>query len=273
MTQFLTTADGLRLAFDDQGSGLPLLCLAGLTRNRADFDTVLPLTARCRIIRLDSRGRGQSDTAPWQSYTVLQEATDAMALLDHLALDRVAILGTSRGGLIAMLLAALHKSRLTGVFLNDIGPVIDPAGLEAIKTHIGIRPRYADYDAAAAGLSATMAKGFPGVALPQWRVLAQRLYRETPDGLDLRYDPALRELVLNGPPASDLWPLFDALSGLPVAVLRGANSDLLSAQTLAQMTARHSGLMTATVPDRGHVPFLDEAESMALLHSFLDRLG
>lgn len=273
MTQFFTTPDGLRLAYDDQGSGLPLLCLAGLTRNMADFDPVLPLTARCRLIRLDSRGRGASDHAPWQSYTVLQEAADAIALMDHLGLGRFAILGTSRGGLIAMLLAALHKPRLMGVFLNDIGPEIDPAGLEVIKTYIGIRPDYADYDAAALGLSRAYAASFPGVPLAQWRAMAQRLYRAAPDGLDLRYDPALRDAVLQSAAPADLWALFDALAGLPLAVLRGANSDLLSADTLAQMTARHLGVISATVPDRGHVPFLDEPQSVALLHQFLDCLS
>jgi len=274
MPLIFVTPDGLRLAYDDQGSGPPVLCLAGLTRNKADFDPILPFADRCRLIRLDSRGRGASDHDPdWRNYTVLREALDALALLDHLGLDRVAIIGTSRGGLIAMALALHHRHRLTGVLLNDIGPVIEPGGLAVIKDYIGVRPPYAHYDEAATGLQRFYAASFPNVALPVWRTFAERLYRQEHDGLALRYDPALRDAVLGSvTPAADLWPLFDALAGLPVAVLHGENSDLLSAQTVARMTARHPGLIAATVKDRGHVPFLDEPESIAALTTFLSAL-
>ena len=131
MTDFFKTADGLRLAYDDTGSGTPLLCLAGLTRNRSDFDFVRrDFRDRARIIRLDSRGRGESDfDDDWRNYSVVQEALDALALLDHLGLEKTAILGTSRGGLIAMTLAPQHRDRLLGICLNDIGPALDPAGL------------------------------------------------------------------------------------------------------------------------------------------------
>ncbi len=132
MPEFLA-ADGTRLHFTDEGAGLPLLCLAGLTRNGRDFDHVAPHLAGVRLIRLDYRGRGQSDWADPATYTVAQEAADALALLDHLGIARAAILGTSRGGLIAMVLAATAKDRLTGVALNDIGPEIAPRGLEVIK--------------------------------------------------------------------------------------------------------------------------------------------
>ena len=270
MTQHFNTSDGLTLAFDDTGRGVPLLCLSGLTRNRDDFDTVLGLSHRVRLIRLDYRGRGASDHGDWQSYTIAREAQDVIELLDHLDLPQTAILGTSRGGLIAMLLAVTQRSRLLGVLLNDIGPVLEPVGLEAIKGYVGIRPAYADFDAAAAGLQLALAEGFPDVSLAQWVVFARRIYRQTWDGLDLRYDPALRQSVLAATsPAADLWPLFDALAGLPVAVLRGENSNLLSANTLAEMARRHPGLLSATVRNRGHVPFLDEPESEALIDAFL----
>lgn len=271
MTRHFKTSDGLNLAFDDQGRGLPVLCLSGLTRNRDDFDTVMSLAHRHRVIRLDYRGRGASDPAPdWQSYTVAREAQDVVELLDHLDLPRVAIIGTSRGGLIAMLLAVTHRDRLSGVLLNDIGPVLEPAGLEAIKTYVGIRPDYADFDAAAVGLHKAYADSFPDVSLAQWVVFARRIYRQTWDGLDLRYDPALRQAVLAATgPAPDMWPLFDALDGLPVAVLRGEHSNLLSAETFAEMAHRHPGMMSATVRGRGHVPFLDEPESVAVIDAFL----
>lgn len=272
MTQHFKTSDGLRLAFEDTGRGTPVLCLPGLTRNRDDFDPVQRLTARVRLIRLDCRGRGGSDPAPdWHSYTVAREAQDVIELLDHLNLPRVAILGTSRGGLIALRMAQNGRDRLAGVLLNDIGPVIEEAGLTAIRATVGLRPDYADFDAAASGLQRLHGADFPGIGLAQWVVVARRLYRQTGDGLDLRYDPALRAAFLaDSGQAPDLWPLFDALAGLPVAALRGQNSNLLSAETFAAMADRHPGLIAATVPDRGHVPFLDEPESLSVIDAFLE---
>ncbi|TCO72807.1 alpha/beta fold hydrolase [Rhodovulum euryhalinum] len=268
--------DGLWLAYDDQGTGTPLLCLAGLTRNMDDFEPVVEQFAdRARIIRLDTRGRGGSDHDPdFMNYNLIREGRDALALLDHLGLARAAILGTSRGGLIAMVLAAGHKDRLIGVCLNDIGPMVDPVGMGYIMSYLGKRPELADYDAAAARLEQTMARRFPGVTRAQWRVYARRLWDEAPDGLALRYDPRLRHAVAEASATGampDLWPLFDALAGLPVALIRGANSDILSADTAAEMRRRRPDMIHAEVADRGHVPFLDEPESVAAIAAFLER--
>jgi pimeloyl-ACP methyl ester carboxylesterase len=276
--RYVRTRDGLRLAFRDEGDGPPLLCLAGLTRNMADFDPVADRFAhRARILRLDSRGRGLSDFDPdHRNYNVPQESRDALALLDHLGIDRAAILGTSRGGLIAMTLAVGHRDRLAGVFLNDIGPYVDPGGLATIFGYLGRRPGFADYDQAAARLAESMAASFPGVTVAQWRAYAERIWRRAPGGLDLRYDPALRRALLEqsaGDTLPDLWPLFEAMQGLPLALLRGANSDILSAETAARMRALHPDMLYAEVPDRGHVPFLDEPESVRLIAAFLDLLS
>ena len=276
--QHFTTSDGLRLAFDDRDSGLPLLCLAGLTRNMADFEPILePLAGRCRLIRLDSRGRGLSQyDANWSNYTIARESADALELLDHLGLPRVAILGTSRGGLLAMALAATHRARLMGVFLNDIGPEIDPRGLARIMDYVGLRPPYPDYEAAATGLAQGFAAGFPGVPPAIWRAAAERMWRESPAGLDLRYDANLRRTLLETPATAappDLWQQFDALHDLPVSVLRGENSDILTAATVAEMRRRHPGLQETVARDRGHTPFLDEPDSLAALRDFLARLA
>ena len=162
------TRDGISLHYTDEGRGLPVLALAGLTRNGADFNHVAPHLAGVRLIRLDSRGRGQSDHADPDTYTIPQEAADVVALLDHLGLDKVAILGTSRGGLIAMLLAFTDKDRLLGVALNDIGPEIDPAGLKAIEHYVGRRPSQPTYDAAAEARARLMT-AFADVPLSRWR--------------------------------------------------------------------------------------------------------
>lgn len=270
-----TTSDGLSLYFEDGGEGRAVLCLAGLTRNSGDFRFLVPFLPECRVIRPDYRGRGQSDFDPDPgNYTIAREARDAIELLDHLGLDRVTVIGTSRGGLIAMALAASCSDRLRGAVLNDIGPQIDPEGLARIKDYVGCPPDYADYDAAARGLQIAHQARFPGVTLARWRLQAELMWHETPQGgLSLRYDPALRK-ALDTPggaaPAPDPWPMFDALARQPLAVLRGQNSDLLSAQTLADMQARAPAMHAVTVPDRGHVPFLDEAKSLAAIRWVLE---
>lgn len=268
-----TTSDGIRIHFTDEGSGTPILCLAGLTRTGGDFDYMMPHLPDARIIRMDYRGRGASDWADPSTYAIPIEARDAVELLDHLGLSKAAILGTSRGGLIAMVIAATAKDRLTGVCLNDIGPEIAEAGLDVIKGYIGRNPGFATHAEAAAARPALM-KGFANVPPPRWLEEVRRLYTDTPKGLQITYDPKLRDAVLaaGAQPAPDLWPLFDALEGLPLALIRGANSDLLSQETAAEMRRRRPDMLFADVPDRAHIPFLDEAEAVAVLSDFIRSL-
>lgn len=269
-----TTSDGLKLYYDDQGQGLPLLCLSGLTRDSRDFDYVLPHLEGCRVIRLDYRGRGKSEFAEDPlSYNVPREALDVVELLAHLGLERVAVLGTSRGGLVAMALAAGVPGKLIGVAFNDIGPVIAPEGLEVIMGYLGLPPRWKTYDEAAAARPAVM-KGFANVPDSRWRAEVEKFFDQTEDGLALTYDPRLRDAVIaaGAQPVPDLWPMFDALAGKPMAIIRGANSDLLSPETLAEMQARRPDAHVAVVPDRGHVPFLDEPEALAALGAWLEEM-
>ena len=268
---FIVAADGTRLHYTDEGTGTPLLCLPGLTRNGHDFDHVAPHLPGVRLIRPDYRGRGQSDWADPATYTVPHEAADILALLDHLGLPRAAILGTSRGGFIAMTLAAMAKHRLIGVALNDIGPVIEPRGLSVIESYIGKAPPLQTYEEAARARAAQWTH-FSGVPHSRWLAEVQAHYRETPEGLALRYDPALGDAFRAGgaQPLPDLWPIFDALAGLPLALVRGANSDLLSAATADEMSRRRPDMRRADVPGRGHVPFLDEPEALAVLLPWLE---
>lgn len=277
MTQFFVTKDGTTLAYQDQGTGLPLLCLAGLTRTMADFDYLKPHlpppeTEKLRLIRMDYRGRGASDWAG--NYTVLREAQDVLELLDHLGVPQVAILGTSRGGLIGMALAAMAKPRLLGLCLNDVGPVIERAGLVRIFDYVGRNPAAKTHAEMAAKMPALM-QGFANVPQDRWLAEVQLHYFETETGLKITYDPALRDAFLAGfqGPEVDLWPLFDACAGLPLGLVRGANSDLLSPQTVAQMQSLRPDMLFTTVPDRAHIPFLDEVESIALIHSFLQKVA
>ena len=270
---YFRAEDGARLAYADDGAEMPVIALAGLTRAHGDFDFVAPHLAGVRLIRPDYRGRGASAWTGADSYTVVQEARDVLALMDHLGIARAAIIGTSRGGLIGMVLAATARERLLGLCLNDIGPVIEPAGLAKISDYVGRNPAARTLAALVAKLPQSMA-GFAGVPEARWRDFAARLYDEGPRGLTIRYDPALRtafRAAFNGPVA-DLWPLFDAGAGLPLALIRGANSDLLSAATVAEMRRRRPDMIVAEVPNRGHVPFLDEPEALGALNAWLGQL-
>ena len=269
-----STSDGLNLHYTDEGEGLPVLALAGLTRNGSDFDYVAPHLKGIRLIRLDYRGRGQSDWAEdWATYSIPIEGRDAVELLNHLGIDKAAILGTSRGGIIAMVLAATVKDRLLGVALNDIGPALETAGLDVIKDYIGKNPSWKTHAEAAAKRPALMT-GFANVPSERWQAEVEKLYNETPDGLQITYDPKLRDAVLVAAEqlAPDLWPLFDAMQGLPLACIRGANSDLLSQATVDEMQSRHPDMITATVPDRAHIPFLDEPEALNALNKWLEAM-
>lgn len=266
---FFTTADGARIAYTDEGSGTPLLCLAGLTRTTRDFDYLVPHLPQQRLIRMDYRGRGGSQWTGAASYIAPQEAKDALALMDHLGVARAAILGTSRGGIIGMLLASMARNRLLGLCLNDIGPQIERVGIAQIEDYLGRNPA-AKTQAEHARHLAVM-PGFANVPAARWLQEARRHTTQTANGLRITYDPALREAFLAAfaAPPSDLWPLFDACAGMPLALIRGANSELLSPETAAQMRRRRPDMLFAEVPDRGHIPFLDEPESIALIRAFL----
>jgi pimeloyl-ACP methyl ester carboxylesterase len=268
------TSDGLSLFYTDEGAGLPLLCLAGLTRDGRDFDFVAPHLTGLRLIRLDYRGRGQSDWGPTESYQIPVEGRDALELLDHLGIEKAAVLGTSRGGLIAMVLAATARDRLAGVALNDIGPEIAGPGLKVIEGYLGKRPPQKTH-AEVAKRRAEVMTGFVDVPDSRWLEEAERLFVQTEEGLDLTYDPKLREAVLGGgtQPVPDLWPLFDALAGLPLCALRGSNSDLLTPACFAEMQRRLPDMIAAEVPGRGHIPFLDEPESLAALRRWIAMLA
>lgn len=267
---YFTASDGARLAYCDQGAGMPLLCLAGLTRSMADFDYVAPYLPDVRLIRMDYRGRGRSEHTGAATYTIPQEGKDALELLNHLGIAQAALLGTSRGGLIGLHLAALAHDRLLGLCLNDVGPVIERAGLNRIFKYIGRTPAAMTYEALAERLPDAM-PGFSDVPEGRWLQDARKHYSATPEGLRITYDPQLREAFLaafegEGP---DLWPLWQATRDLPVALIRGANSDLLSPEVAVEMQRRRPDMILAEVPGRAHVPWLDEPESLAAIRTWL----
>lgn len=266
----LHTSDGANLFYTDTGAGHPIICLSGLTRTHRDFDFVMPhLTGR--VLRMDYRGRGQSDWTGPTTYTVHQEAIDTFALMDHLNIDRAGILGTSRGGIVAMAMAAIDRDRISGVALNDVGPVIGP-GFDPILDRLGHHPEEPDY--AAALVTRRASEGFANVPDARWLQDLKNNFDETPDGLRNRYDSQLRSAVLHSfKKGVSIWELFDALAGMPVLTIRGLGSTLLTAQTLSDMVARRPDMIVAKVPDRGHVPFLDEPEAVAGLTEWIGKLS
>lgn len=266
--------DGARLAYRDEGSGLPLLALAGLSRDGRDFDYLARHLPRdIRLIRLDSRGRGGSDWTGADSYNLGQEAQDALALLDHLGLARAAIIGSSRGGLLGMVIASTQKHRLLGLCLNDVGPVLQRAGLLRIGRYLGVRPTVPTLQEVADRLGAAM-PGFDHIPELRWEEETIRHYIQEAEGVGLPYDPALKtafDAAMAGP-LPEAWPLFDACAGLPLALIRGANSDVLLPETADQMRTRRPDMIFADIPHRGHIPFLDEPQALDCIYRWLDNI-
>lgn len=271
--QHFSVADGARLAYADEGEGTPVLCLTGLTRNMNDFNHVAPFLKGRRMIRMDYRGRGKSDWTGVDTYTVPQEAADAVALLDHLGVQKAAIIGTSRGGLIGMFMGVTARDRMLGLCLNDVGPALHAPGLEHIIDYIGRRPSARSMEDLAGTLERN-AVGFSDVPPGRWLEEAHHQFRQGPDGIELCYDAALREGFIEAmkDPTATAWPLFDALAGLPLALIRGEGSNLLTAETADEMKRRRPDMILATVPGRGHIPYLDEPESQAALEEWLARI-
>lgn len=255
---------------------LPVLCLPGLSRNAGDFDVVARvLAAERQVVALDYRGRGLSDRDPnWQNYALPVELNDLLAVTTVLGLERAVFLGTSRGGLLTMLTTAARPTLIAGAILNDIGPVIDGAGLARIKSYLGRLPGPANWDEAVTLLKTISQSRFPALTDEDWRRQAGSIWMERDGRLDAAFDPALAktlEAVNFDQPLPTLWPQFDGLGAVPVMVIRGANSDILSEGTVAAMAARRPDLDILTVPGQGHAPLLNDAPSIARIQAFVRR--
>jgi pimeloyl-ACP methyl ester carboxylesterase len=275
---FYDSGDGLRLFARDWGGpgSLTLLCLPGLTRNSRDFaDLAAHYAGRYRVIAADQRGRGRSQWDPDPTnYQPPVYVGDMVALLDHLGLDRVAIVGTSLGGLMGMGIAATMPERVAGLVLNDVGPVFDPAGLDRIRVYVGRVAAAKTWDEAVTEMTTLYGAAFPDYGRAEWEKQARAVYREDGGTLALDYDPAIA-VGLNADSGAlpDLWPLFRLAGRVPLLALRGERSDLLTAETFAEMARRVPSLETAIIPRRGHAPGLDEPEALAALDRFLERIA
>ena len=278
---FVTAPDGLRLHVRCYGrasaAGIPVVCLPGLARTAADFDALATELSRDgphprRVIALDYRGRGlsQYDRDP-ANYSLPVELADVLAVVTALEAFPAVFIGTSRGGILTMLLATVRPSAIAGAVLNDIGPVIEPQGLMRIKSYVGKLPQPRTFEEGAEILRRLFHSQFPRLGPDDWLAAAHRMFKEENGLLVTTYDPKLATTLAGVDlerPIANLWKEFDALTHVPLMVIRGANSDILSASTVAQMKARHPALETIEVPDQGHAPLLAEADTISLIARF-----
>jgi pimeloyl-ACP methyl ester carboxylesterase len=284
MTEFVerswTSSDGLRLAARDYAGAagdarLPVICLHGLSRNARDFEDVAPAIAALgrRVLAMDVRGRGRSawDPDP-QHYTAPNYVGDLIGWTAALGIGRAVFVGTSMGGLITMALASVAPELVSGVALNDIGPEIAPQGLARIGGYVGGGEAVAGWTQAAAYARAVNGVAFPAYGEADWLRFARRLFSEKDGRLVLDYDPAIAQAFAapRGQPAPDLWPLFDALAqGRPLLLVRGALSDLMTAEISQRMQARASHMSVCAVDGVGHAPMLSEPQAATALADFL----
>lgn len=277
-----TSKDGLTLHARDYApaSGpakLPVIAIHGLTRNAADFEAIAPLLAQSgrRVLAIDVRGRGRSDRAPDpMTYQPATYAQDVLALLAATGIERALFLGTSMGGLITMALAAIRPRVIAAAIINDVGPEVAREGLARIAAYTGQPVDTPTWAAAADYVRQTNGVAFPHYGPADWDAFARRVFREGTEGTPvLDYDPDIavpiraagdKALVPN------LWPFFTRLArGRPTLLIRGANSDLLSAEIAGKMRKRAPKMAYAEVPGVGHAPMLDEPEARAAIFEFL----
>jgi pimeloyl-ACP methyl ester carboxylesterase len=255
--------------------GAPVLCLHGLTRNSRDFEVVAPRLAALgrRVLAMDVRGRGRSDWDPQPSrYAAPVYVQDALKALDDLGVERAIWLGTSMGGIIAMIAAGAAPQRVAGAILNDIGAVIDAAGLRRIASYVGRGGPVADWPAAAGAVRALNGAAFPQADDAFWLTTARRTFRQRADGrVEPDYDPAIAgpPPAADAPSSVDLWPAFAALDRIPTLVLRGALSDILTRDVVLAMRERKPDLAWAEVHAVGHAPTLEEPAAWLPIVDFL----
>lgn len=282
---FCQSADGLKLHAKtigpDTASTLPVLCLPGLTRTADDFDDIARALATDpdaprRVVSIDYRGRGLSDyDSDPAKYAIPVEMGDVLTIAASLGITRAILLGTSRGGLISMVLAATQPQLLAGVVLNDIGPALDIGGLVKIKSYIANPPERRTWAEAVRGLKDLFGGVFPSLNDAEWTAWAHRAFREkSGGGLERTYDPKLAYTFETFDPANPpppLWELFDKFAGIPLMLVHGGLSDLLSPQGVKDMVARRPDIDLVVVPDQGHAPLLADRPTVDRIKAFCKR--
>jgi pimeloyl-ACP methyl ester carboxylesterase len=281
---FYSSPDGLKLHARVYGreheATLPVICLPGLTRNGRDFHQLAlhlsrEATVPRKVVAFDYRGRGLSAyDRNWRNYDPLVETGDVLAGLTALGIEHGAFIGTSRGGLIIFAIAAMRPALLKAVILNDIGPVVDGAGLAQIRAYLERAPKPRDFQEAIAIQRSAQQGIFTTLDDADWERAARAFYRDEGGKPVPDFDPALLRTLKNinlSKALPELWPQFAGLGAVPVLAIRGENSKLLSAETLTEMERRHPDLEAVTVAGQGHAPFLETAGLPGKIESFLHK--
>lgn len=274
--------DGLSLYYRSYGSGAEtILCLPGLTRNSKDFHEIAThLASRYRVLCPDLRGRGRSERDPdWHNYVPATYVNDCWDLIEKAGIKNFIIIGTSLGGLLAMIMASQRPQGIRAIVLNDIGPEVNPAGYARVLDAADLQVEVKNWQQAAQQCRESKAPMLPGMPAEFWEEYARKTYRDGADGspefdMDQNVYRVFHEGKLEqvaGSPV-DPWDAFRAVS-MPCLVLRGELSDFLSEEIVERMTATKPDLKRALIPARGHAPLLDEPESVAAIDTFLDQLS
>jgi pimeloyl-ACP methyl ester carboxylesterase len=280
---FVTAPDGLKLHVREYGTrtapGLPVVCLPGLARTVADFDELAPAlahgTPKRHVIAIDSRGRGHSEhDTDHGNYNCMTELCDIIGVLTALGVGPAVFVGSSRGGVLTMMMGAAHPTAIAGVVLHDVGPVTEPRGIARIKSYVGRLPHPRTYEEGADVLRQLMGAQFPKLTAGQWLGAAQRTWHLKNGALKPAYDEGIAR-ALGGidieRPLPCLWNEFDALADVPMLVVRGANSDILSEATVEAMRERRAQLDVIEVPDEGHAPLLEGESRLGDIIRFVER--
>jgi pimeloyl-ACP methyl ester carboxylesterase len=280
---FYSAQDGLKLharVYGEGNSGLPVVCLPGLTRNARDFHALAEKlsaegAAARKVIAFDYRGRGLSDyDRDWRRYDVAVEAADIVSGLVALGVEHAAFVGTSRGGLITMALAGTRPTLIKAAILNDIGPVVEGDGLAQIRAYLQRAPAPATLAEAIEIQKSVHGEAFPALNDSDWERFTTALYKEEEGRLRADFDPnllkPLKAIDLDKP-LPTLWPLFDGLTAIPLLTFRGENSRLLSSRTLGEMAARHPAMQQIVVPGQGHAPLLETGNLPKEISAFIKR--
>jgi pimeloyl-ACP methyl ester carboxylesterase len=267
-SRFVTSHDGLRIhvrEYNERSSpGLPVVCVPGLARTAADFDVLAPVLAagppRRHVAAIDLRGRGHSDHDSDQTnYNCTIELADIVSVLIALGVGPAVFVGSSRGGVLTMMLATVHPTAIAGVVLHDVGPVTEAKGVARLQGYLGKLPHPSTYEEGAEILRRLLGPQFPKLTDEQWLAGARRAWYLKHGTLQPAYDIGIARALagIDIEPIPTLWHEFDALAGVPMLVIRGANSDILSAATVEAMRARRTSMETIEVADQGHAPLLE----------------
>jgi len=282
--QYWWSSDGVRLHArvyagpEGSESASPLLCMPGLARNARDFEDLAPHIAQDRkVIVVEFRGRGESAFAKDpMTYVPLTYVQDVVAMLGEMQIDRFAAIGTSLGGLVAMLLAAALPGRLVGAVLNDVGPELQTAGLERIRDYIGAGGSQPTWMHAARAFAELNGAIYPGYEIHDWLRLTKRTHRLTAEGrIVTDYDKQIAAPLRvpgGADAAADLWPVYRALGDVPLLILRGELSDILARSAGEKMVAELPRARLVEVPGVGHAPTMDEPAARAAIDAWVAEL-